>query len=165
LATAIYLLVRRLLPAGPWGGVVFGLGLLAVFGATLDPLRRDNPDFDIIGPGWLSVLSFTALAVAFGIALHGWAARLSSWLPLPAANRSTVLRYVPVALIALVGYALTIVLAIVGAVVVLTTRLWSPRADVVHSRAWIRGGRIVSGVVVAACLPILLIAAVDIVTR
>jgi hypothetical protein len=164
-ATVLYLLVRRFLPGGPWGGVVFGLGLLVVFGATLDPLRRANPDFDIIGPGWLSVLSFTALAVAFGVALQGWAARLSSWLPLPAANRSTVLRYLPVILIAVLGYLLTIVLAVIGVIVVLTRVLWSPLAELVHTRGWIRGGRIVTGVVVVACMPILLVSAVDIITR
>jgi hypothetical protein len=65
-AAALYLVLRRLLPAGRLGGVVFGVGLLVVFGTTVDPLRRDNPDFDIVGPGWLSVLVFASLAVAFG---------------------------------------------------------------------------------------------------
>src|SRR5829696_3367199 len=52
-ATGVYLLVRRFLPSGWLGGLVFGFGLLVVLGTTIDPLRSDNRDFDIVGPGWL----------------------------------------------------------------------------------------------------------------
>jgi len=165
LATAIYLIVRRFLPTGPWGGIGFGLALLAVFGATIDPLRRENPDFDIVGPGWLSVLTFTALAIAFGVAVQGWTARLSTWLPLPATDRRVAVRYLPVAAAAVVGYLLTIVFAVVGIVVVAVTRLWRPVACLVRSDAWVRGGRILLGAVVLVCLPILLVSVVDIISR
>jgi hypothetical protein len=82
-AAALYLVVRRFLPSRRLGGVVFGLALLVVLGTTLDPLRNENPDFDIIGPGWLAILVFTVLAVAYGVVLAAIAARLSAWLPLP----------------------------------------------------------------------------------
>ena len=65
---ALYLILRRFLPDGVTGGVVYGLGLLLVFGAILDPLRSKNPDFDIVGPGWLAVIVFTLLAASFGVA-------------------------------------------------------------------------------------------------
>ena len=51
---------------------VFGAGLLVVLGTNVEPLRGDNPDFDIVGPGWFSVLVFTALALAFGVVLAGF---------------------------------------------------------------------------------------------
>jgi hypothetical protein len=54
---------------------------------------------------------------------------------------------------------------VVGVIVVLTHVLWAPLAELVHTRGWICGGRIVSDVVVVACLPILLVSAVDIITR
>ena len=38
-------------PAGWLGGLTFGAGLLVVLGTTADPLRDENPDFDIVGPG------------------------------------------------------------------------------------------------------------------
>jgi hypothetical protein len=47
--------VHRWLPAGWVGGLASGVLLLVVAGTRLEPLRRGNPDFDLVGPGWLSV--------------------------------------------------------------------------------------------------------------
>ena len=77
IAATLYLLVRRLLPPGRLGGIAFGLGLLIVFGATIDPLRKANPDFAIVGPTWLAVLVFAAMSVVFGLAMHGLMSRAS----------------------------------------------------------------------------------------
>ena len=56
----IYLLIRRWLPTGRLGGLTYGALLLVVAATRIDPLRSDNPDFDIVGPGgwpsWCSVL-------------------------------------------------------------------------------------------------------------
>lgn len=82
-----YLILRRFLPPGRLGGAAYGLGLLVVLGTTLDPLRPQNADFDIVGPGWLAVVVFSALAIAFGVTLAAAMARLSQWLPLIAAYR------------------------------------------------------------------------------
>ena len=54
-----------------------------VAATRLDPLRPGNPDFDLVGPGWLSVTAF-ALAVAHGMAVAAFADRYSARLP-PAA--------------------------------------------------------------------------------
>jgi hypothetical protein len=85
----VYVLVRRLLPAGAGGGVVFGLLHLVVAATRLDPLRPENPDFDLVGPGWLSVLTFGLVAVAHGTAIAAFAARYSAALPPAAATRAT----------------------------------------------------------------------------
>ena len=160
----VYLVGRRFLPGGRAGGIVYGLALLAVFGATIDPLRRDNPDFDLVGPGWLSVLVFTAIAVAFGLTLAAMAARLSTWLPLPSTEGRTLVRYLPAAALAALGFSVTAIAAVVGAVVVLVTR-WRPLVAAVRSPGWVVAGRVLVGVVVLLGLPALLASALDIATR
>ena len=160
----IYLVVRRLLPAGRWGGIAYGLALLTVFGATLDPLRRENPDFDIVGPGWLAVLVFTAMALAFGAAMAGIAARVSSWLPLPSADRRTAARFAPSVGLALLMYPVTVIAVVVGLVVVLVTR-WRPLPAAVRSPRWVLAGRVLAGAIVLVSLPVLVGSALDIASR
>ena len=81
-SAAVFLLVAPWLPRGRWAGPTFGAILLVTIGPFIDPLRRENIDFDRVGPGWLSVLLFAALAVLQGAALAALAGRLSRSLPL-----------------------------------------------------------------------------------
>jgi hypothetical protein len=161
---AVYLLVRRLLPPGRLGGLTYGLGLLVVLGVSADPLRRDNPDFDIVGPGWLSVAVFTAIALLYGATLAATAARLSGWLPLPAAQRRVVARYLPPAALAAVLFVVTAMAALVGAAVVLLSR-WGPAGAAVRSPRWVVVGRVLAVVLVLASLPATLAGVADIATR
>jgi hypothetical protein len=160
----LFLLVRRLLPAGRLGGVVYGLGLMIVFGAVLDPIRRDNPDFDIVGPGWVSVVVFTLLAVAFGVSIDGFTARMSTWLPQPSLQKRALLRYAGPALVAVVGFTLTVFVTIAGFVAVLVTR-WRPVVDTVRSPRWVLGGRILAIAIVIVSLPNTLASVADIIGR
>ncbi|MBX7159278.1 MAG: hypothetical protein K1X95_03225 [Acidimicrobiia bacterium] len=164
-AAVLFLVVRRFLPAGRVGGVVFGAGLLVVFGTTLDPLRRDNPDFDIVGPGWVAVLAFGAVAIVFGLAVEGTTCRLSSWLPLLTSSLRDLVHYgvaVPPAFVAL---PVTLALLLVGAVTVLATR-WRALVAVVRSHGWVVAGRVLTvGVVVAAGLTGAIAGVVDIAAR
>ncbi len=82
LAVVPYLLLRRWLPQGYLGGLGYGVLLLLLVGARLDPLRPDNIDFVVLGPDWLALLSFAALAIAFGVLLTALAARFGRSLPL-----------------------------------------------------------------------------------
>ncbi len=141
IAGGSYLLVRRLLPPRWIGGLVFGVGLLVVLGTTVDPLRDENPDFDLVGPGWLAVLVFTAMASAFGVVLAGFMARLSTWLPLPSTERAVMLRYVPVASLAAVGFSVTAFIVLTGVLVVGVTR-WRPLAGAARSRPATRVGQV-----------------------
>jgi hypothetical protein len=75
LLTALVWAVAR--PPGP----LLGLVVLALFGAFIDPLRSDNFDFNLVGPDWLSVLAFTALAVFTGTLLAAVAERLTGAPP------------------------------------------------------------------------------------
>jgi hypothetical protein len=81
-SAALYLLVAPWLPRGRLAGPTFGAILLVTVSAFIDPLRPDNIDFDKVGPGWLSVLLFGALAVLQGALLAAIAGRLSRSLPL-----------------------------------------------------------------------------------
>lgn len=81
LSAGLYLLVHRWLPGGRLGGAAFGLLLLIVFGAALDPLRAENIDFVFVGPGWLSVLLFSVLSVLHGMLIAAVAGWYSSRLP------------------------------------------------------------------------------------
>ena len=81
-STALYLLVAPWLPRGRLAGPTFGLAVFIVVAPFIDPLRADNVDFDIVGPGWLAVLVFAALAVLQGAFLSAFAGRLSRSLPL-----------------------------------------------------------------------------------
>ena len=152
LAGAIYLVTRRLLPPRWLGGLSFGAGLLIVLGTTIDPLRDENPDFDIVGPDWLSVLVFAAMALAFGVVLAGFMARLSTWLPLPSTARATLVRYLPVAAVAAFGFSVTFALVLLGVLVVVATR-WTGLLDVVRSPTAIRVGRVALLALVAVSLP------------
>jgi hypothetical protein len=88
LSGAIYVVVRRLLPAGRLGGVAFGALHLLVAATRIDPLRPDNPDFDVVGPGWLSLTVFGLAAVVHGMAVAAYVDRYSHDLPPGATARA-----------------------------------------------------------------------------
>ncbi len=90
---ALYLLIRRWLPGGRLAGVAFGGVLLVVAATRIEPLRRDNPDFDLVGPGWLSLLVFAALVVAHGMSVAAVAGRYSLVLPLLSRRGRSVLAH------------------------------------------------------------------------
>ncbi|HSP05377.1 MAG TPA: hypothetical protein VLR27_17865 [Acidimicrobiales bacterium] len=88
--TTLWFAVRRCLPERWIGGLLFGAGLLVVFGTRMEPLRPGNEDFDLVGPWWLAVAAFSALALAFGVSLAAVSARLSRWLPLIGRDRRSL---------------------------------------------------------------------------
>jgi len=123
----LYVLVRRWLPAGRWTGATFGVLHLLVAATRIDPLRPDNPDFDLVGPGWLSVTTFGLLAVVHGMTVVAIANRYSAALS-PGADRRrlAVPLVVPAAFVVLtimvpagllVGLGVALVVSRVGPVV------------------------------------------------
>lgn len=74
--------VRRFLPSRWLGGLLFGAALLVLLGTRVEPLRPGNEDFDLVGPWWLAIATFTLLALAFGASLAAFSARISRSLPL-----------------------------------------------------------------------------------
>jgi hypothetical protein len=161
---AAYLLLRRWLPAGRAGGLAYGALLLVVAGTRLEPLRRGNPDFDLVGPGWVSVVAFTVLVVFHGALVAALAGRVSRALPLLAARPGAVAVHAPLLLLVLPGPWIALVLIIVGVVVVLVSRIPSVVAAL-HARPLVVVGRVALAVAGLVALPGFASALVDILGR
>jgi hypothetical protein len=92
---AAYLLVRRWLPAGRAGGLVYGALLLLGGGTRLEPLREGNLDFDLVGPGWVSVVAFSALVLFHGMLVAALAGRASRAIPLLGRDPRAIAAHAP----------------------------------------------------------------------
>ena len=55
--------------------------LLVLVGWWLEPLRAGNFDFNLVGPDWLSLLAFAAIALLQGVLVVALAARFSRGVP------------------------------------------------------------------------------------
>jgi hypothetical protein len=163
-SAAGYLLVRRWLPAGRAAGLAYGALLLVVAGTRLEPLRRGNQDFDLVGPGWVSVVAFTALVVFHGALVAALAGRLSRAVPLLTAQPRAIAVYAPLFLLALPGPAVALVLMGVGVAVVLVSRIPAMVAAW-HSRAVVAVGRVALAVAALVAVPGFASALVDILGR
>jgi hypothetical protein len=161
---AAYLLLRRWLPAGRAGGLTYGALLLVVAGTRLEPLRRSNPDFDLVGPGWVSVAAFTVLVVFHGILVAALAGRLSRAVPLLAARPGAIAVHAPLLLLVLPGPSVALVLIIVGVLVVLASRIPSVVAAW-HNRRQLVLGRVALALITLVAVPGFTMAIVDILGR
>lgn len=159
---AAYLLLRRWLPGGRTGGVAFGALLLVLAGTRLEPLRPGNPDFDLVGPGWVSVAAFAALVLFHGMLLAALAGRLSRAVPLLALTPRAIIAHVPLLLLALGSVAL--VAAIVGVAVVSASQVPAV-AGVWRDRRLVTAGRVILALVALAALPSFARAITDILGR
>ncbi|MEA2516513.1 MAG: hypothetical protein QOG16_351 [Actinomycetota bacterium] len=144
-----YLLIHRWLPRGRLGGVVFGLLLLVWFGVTADPLRPDNPDFEIVGPGWVAVVAFSAVVVFHGMLVAAIAGRYSRSLPIISKDRRTILLYAPLLLL-VPGFVLVIGVVIGAAVALVFNevpaigRIWNSSRVTIAGRAVAIGATLIS---------------------
>lgn len=159
---AAYLLLRRWLPGGRTGGVAFGALLLVLAGTRLEPLRPGNPDFDLVGPGWVSVAAFAALVLFHGMLLAAVAGRLSRAVPLLALTPRAIIAHVPLLLLALGSVAL--VAAIIGVAVVSASQVPAV-AGVWRDRRLVTAGRVILSLVALAALPSFARAITDILGR
>lgn len=148
---ALYLLVRRWLPRGRIGGLAYGALLLVLASTRIEPLRRDNPDFDIVGPGALSVGLFSALVVAHGMCVAALTARYSRVLPLLSRRVRSILAHTPLLLLAPMAPVLVPV-TLVGLVTVLTARV-RPLVSNLESRRFTVMGRVVLVAALVLALP------------
>src|SRR5215217_3061816 len=163
-SAAAYLLLRRWLPAGRAGGLAFGALLLVVAGTRLEPLRRANPDFDLVGPGWVSVVAFTMLVLFHGMLVAALAGRLSRAVPLLAARPGAIAVHAPLLLLVLPGPLVTLVLVAVGVLVVLVSRIPSVVAAV-HARPLVIVGRVALAMATLVAFPGFASALLDISSR
>jgi hypothetical protein len=148
---ALYVLIRRWLPAGRLGGLVYGALLLVVAATRVEPLRQDNADFDVVGPGWLSVGVFSALVVADGLLVAALAGRYSRVLPLLSRRMPSVVAHAPLVLVAPAA-SLLVPVVIVGLAAVLAARV-RPVVEALRSQRFTRAGRLALVAVVLVALP------------
>ena len=125
LTAALYLLLRRWLPAGRLGGLTLGGLLLLVAGTRIEPLRANNSDFSIVGPAWLAVAAFVALGLLHGMVVTALAGRYSRALPLLTRQPRVLAAYSPLLLFVLLFPLLAAipVIVVLGVVAVLVTRI------------------------------------------
>ena len=147
-------MLQPALPRGLSGGALFGVGLLVIFGSTIDPLRSDNPDFDIVGPGWLAIVAFTTLAIGTGCFTAVAAARVGAALPRPDSWSFSMIALPAVAVslpLPLLSWQAALIVVATGAV-----HLWfgvrpsAGPASPARAQLWIRGLLLVA---VVALLP------------
>jgi hypothetical protein len=146
-----YLLIRHWLPRGRLSGVAFGALLAAVAATRVEPLRADNPDFGLVGPGWLAASTFGALVLLHGMLVAAIAARYSRALPLIAAKRQALLGYAPL-LVLIPAFPVMAVAVLGGGVAVLLGRMRTVVAWLGSRRALV-GGRVVLGGIGVAARP------------
>ncbi len=157
-----YVLLQRWLPGGRWKGALFGGVLFVVAATRLEPLRVDNPDFDIVGPGRLAIVVFLALGLLQGAFVAAAAGRISRALPVIALRPGALIPYGPLVLLILPPLALFFV---VGSVVSLVPTAAKKVMAWGESRqaGWIAQG--VVALAVVASLPGFVSAVVDIAGR
>ncbi len=169
LSGALYVVFRRWLPSGRLGGLAFGALHLVVAATRVDPLRPDNPDFDIVGPGWLSVATFALAAILHGMAVVAIANRYSTRLPPPRpATRAGRVRAIgPLVLPALilVPGAFLLILLTIGLVVTLAGSQVGPLVRAVRSRAALVAGRLALAAVAVLLLPGTVVGLRDVIVR
>lgn len=158
-----YMVIRHWLPRGWWGGFTYGTLLLVLFASRVDPLRPDNEDFDIVGPGWLAVVVFVLMGWAYGMLLSALAGRFSRALPPLATERRVLLRYTPL-LVLVPLYIFLVPIAIGAAVAVVVTRVEGLDSFIAAPRTMLAGRALGIAVVVVAA-PGFVIAVSDIATR
>jgi len=157
---ALYLVLMRWLPLGRLGGLAYGMLLLVIAAPHLDPLRPDNPDFGIVGPGWVAVLVFSALVLVHGMLVAALAGRYSRTLPSPSLRRRVLVAYVPVLLL-IPAAPVAVILVIVGLLAVGLSRA-KPVIKGLRSHPTAVVGRVVLAGVALVALPGFVSAVVDI---
>jgi hypothetical protein len=146
---------------GPVTGALYLLLLVA--GTRLEPLRRANPDFDLVGPGWVSVVTFVVLVVFHGMLVAALAGRISRAVPLLGTRPAAIAAHAPLLLL-LPLVLVAVGVAVVGLLVVLASRA-RPVVAAWGAPGLVRAGRIALVLVALVALPGFLADVVDILGR
>jgi hypothetical protein len=148
---ALYGICRKWLPPARRGAAIVALLAGVLIATRIDPLRPDNPDFDLVGPGWLAVVTFVGLGVLTILTFAAVAGRVAQGLPLVNRRIGAIAAHAPLVLMipAISLFAFVVLAAIVGVGLLCVPtfrRLWA-------SDRVLLGGRLVIGGVMLAFLP------------
>ncbi len=97
---AFFAALRKWLPAGRAGALALTLISAVALATRTDPLRPSNPDFRLVGPGWLAVTTFLALGLLAFLTFTAIAGRVSRSLRLPERSVRGLIVYLPLVLLA-----------------------------------------------------------------
>jgi hypothetical protein len=148
-STALYLLLHRVLPGGWWRPVSLAGLLLLLFSVRVDPLRPDNIDFAILGPGWLSVATFGLLALLQAAVVVGVTGACSRRIP--EYRSGAVGGYTALAVFLALAFPVGAVVVALGLVVVGIGAVLPPRKAIASAAVWT--ARIAMMVAAALALP------------
>jgi hypothetical protein len=148
---ALFAVLRKWLPAGRRGALA-----LAAFGAVLlstrlDPLRPNNPDFDLVGPGWLAAVSFLGLIALAFLTFFAVAAWASGHVPLVSADVRALAAYLPVVMLLPVPTGLAVVTAASAVAIAFLAQPWF--RGIWSTRAALVAGRLAIATLVVALVP------------
>jgi hypothetical protein len=154
LAAFLFAVIHRWLPRGRLAGLTFGLLLLIAASTRIEPLRSNNPDFRLVGPAWVALLSFGLLVLADGMLVAAFMSWYSRRVPLRAHDKRELTAYLPLVLVLLlipVGVP-TLVLAAAGAgLVALVARIapnafrwWNSHGTKTGGRVILAGGSLLA---------------------
>ena len=168
LSGVIYVVIRRWLPGGILGGMTFGALHLVLAATRVDPLRPDNPDFDIVGPGWLAVATFGLAAIVHGTAVAAFANRYSQAFQADARTRrerlAVILPLLPPLLVLVPGLFLVVPI-VLGLFLTLALSRVDAIVQALRSRMALIAGRVVLVGLAVIALPTTLADVADIVFR
>lgn len=159
----LYVLVNKLLPSHFLKGAMFGAALLIVAGTRIEPLRVSNPDFDIVGPGWVSITVFVSLGLVHGALLATLAGRYSKRLPLWSTQRKVLVWYLPLLLL-LPAFPLIAFVAL-GAGLSVALYRFPPLLQAMRSPTTLKWTRAVAAALVLVATPSFVSALTDIASR
>jgi len=163
LSGVLYMALRRWLPTGRLGGLCLGLVLLITLAPMIDPIRRDNIDFDLVGPGWLALTVFAALTILQGFTVVAIAGRYSQNVPLIGKSWRNIAWYLPL-VVFVPAFPALLGLAIVWLVVVVS----SSRASIakrLRDRKTVLIGRVLLLLIVIVATPRFVTTVIDIAGR
>lgn len=148
LLAGLHGLLRKWLPPTRWGALTVAVLFGVLFATQTDPLRPENPDFDLVGPGWVSVVSFLALGALTMLTMAAVAGRLARSMPLLDARARSILPYL--VLVPLVAAGTLVAPALLVAAVGLALLQWDGFRRVWANRRVLLAGRVaIAGLVLA----------------
>jgi hypothetical protein len=158
-----YVLASLVLPRGPLGGAIFGAAMLVCFGSRVAPLRQENPDFNILGPGWLSIITFCLMALLTGILTAQIAGRIGTALQAPKAWWAVWMVPAGIVLLATLGSTpVALAAVLLGCLTFIAAVLVVPAKDDLYRRRGRNAIQVALAVLIALALPGFVVALSDI---
>ncbi len=151
LLAVLFTVTRKWLPPGRLGALALGVGTSVLLATRVEPLRPDNEDFAIVGPGWLSVVTFLGLGLLAFLTFAAIAGRVGRSLPMISKRPRVLVRYLPLGLIVPLGTIFVFGVVCITLAIGLLSQSWFRKAW--SDQRVTLAGRLALAAVVVAFLP------------